>query len=468
MGPTQAIAEFATRTKAEENPPELYGRAKRHVVDTLGVALAASHSSISAILGEVVQGSAEGESSLWNGAGKSRAADAAWVNGALAHALDFDDGGVALTPMHPSAPVLPAVLALAESRNLSGGDSLCAYIVGVEVECKLASLISLEHYHRGWHSTAILGTLGAAVGSARLLRLAPEKLCHAIGIASSMAGGVQANFGSMTKPLHAGQAARNGVLAALLAEKGFTANPSPLEAEKGMIELFGFGDAVTGARMRDALGQPFHFLSPGVSLKRFPTCTSTHLCLEAVLALRRSHLLVPDQIAKVECAIHELDFRVLLRPDGIRTAEQARFSLEYAIAVAIRDGEISLRHFVGDVIQSNEHQGLMRRVRVFVPPELQDLESRANRFGDVKIYLTDGSVISHRATQIRGQPPLFLTEEEVDKKFLDCTDAIITRARAQKLLDILRRMEAVPNIREIFALLPAPAPRSSNRTPDSR
>ncbi len=453
MGPTEAIAEFAARTKAEEIPPGLYERAKRHVVDTLGVALASSYSSISAILGEVIQGRAEAESSLWSGTGKSKAADAAWVNGTLAHALDFDDGGVALTPMHPSAPVLPAVLALAEARNLSGVDSLCAYIVGVEVECKLASLISLEHYRRGWHSTAILGALGAAVGSARLLRLAPEKLCHAIGIASSMVGGVQANFGSMTKPLHAGQAARNGVLAALLAEKGFTANRTPLEAEKGVIELFGFGDAVTGARMRDALGQPFHFLSPGVSLKRFPTCTSTHLCLEAVLALRRSGLPAPDQIEKVECAIHELDFRVLLRPGGIRTAEQARFSLEYAVAVAICDGEISLRHFDEGVIRRSEYQDLMRKVCVFVPPELQGLESRANRFGDVKIHLSDGSVISHRATQIRGQPPLFLTEEEVDKKFFDCTGAIIGRARAGELLAILQRMETIRDVGEIFDLL---------------
>ncbi|MBI2997375.1 MAG: MmgE/PrpD family protein, partial [Deltaproteobacteria bacterium] len=331
MGPSEAIAEFVARTDAGSIPSEALGKAKQHVVDTLGVALASSNSAVSGILREMVEGTGQAESSLWTGIGKSRAADAAWVNGTLAHALDFDDGGVALTPMHPSAPVLPAVFALAEARNLSGMDALCAYIAGVEVECKLATLISLEHYHRGWHSTAIIGTLGGAVGSAWLLRLPPEKICHALGIASSMAGGLQANFGSMTKPLHAGQAARNGVLAALLAEKGFTANPGSLEAEKGMIEVFSFGDSVTGPRMREVLGRPFHFLSPGVSLKRFPTCTSTHLCLEAVLALRSSNRLVPEQIEKVECSIHQLDFRVLLRPDGIRTAEQARFSLEYAV-----------------------------------------------------------------------------------------------------------------------------------------
>ncbi len=456
MGPTEAIAEFVAHTKAEKIPAEVYGRAKRHIVDTLGVALASSQGSIAAILGEVIDGSANGESSLWSGRGKSKPADAAWVNGTLAHALDFDDGGVALTPMHPSAPVLPAVLALAEARNLSGLDALGAYVVGVEVECKLATLVSLEHYRRGWHSTAIIGTMGAASGSANLLSLGPEKICHALGIASSMAGGMQANFGSMTKPLHAGQAARNGVVAALLAEKGFTANSTALEAEKGMGELFGFGDAVTGLRLTEALGQPFHFSSPGVSLKRFPTCTSTHLCLEALLALRSSHRLVPEQIEKVECGIHQLDYRVLLRPDGIRTSEQARFSLEYAIAVAVRDGEIGLRHFDEAVIQSAELQRLMTKVHVFVPPELRELESKSRRFGLVTISLSDGTVITHRATQIRGHPPLFLSDEEVEKKFFDCSDPVLGRARAQELLNTLRRIETVPSVRDVVSLLRPP------------
>ncbi len=457
MGPTEAIAEFVAHTRAENIPAEVYGRAKRHIVDTLGVALASSRGSISAILGEVIEGSADGESSLWSGRGKSKPADAAWVNGTLAHALDFDDGGVALTPMHPSAPVLPAVLALAEARNLSGMDALCAYIVGVEVECKLASLVSLEHYRRGWHSTAIIGTLGATSGSANLLRLGPEKICHALGIASSMAGGMQANFGSMTKPLHAGQAARNGVLAALLAARDFTANPAALEAEKGLSELFGFGDAVNGLRLREALGQPFHFSSPGVSLKRFPTCTATHLCLEALLALRSSNRLVLEQIEKVECGLHQADYRVLLRPDGIRTSEQARFSLEYAISVAIRDGEIGLRHFDEAVIQSAGLQRLMTKVHVFVHPELRELESKARRFGLVTITFSDGTVITHRATQIRGHPPLFLTDEEVEKKFFGCADMIIGRPRAQELLNTLRRIETVPTVREIVSLLRSPA-----------
>ena len=453
MGPTEAIAEFVVSTRADNIPSGVLRGAKRHVVDTLGVALGSSNSEIASILREVAKPSAEGEASFWTGSGKSSAADAAWVNGTLAHALDFDDGGVALTPMHPSAPVLPAVFALAETGDLSGLAALCAYTVGVEVECKLANLVSVKHYEHGWHTTAIVGALGAAAASSWLLELSAEKTCHALGIVSSMAGGVRANFGSMTKPLHAGQAARNGLLAALLAGKGFTANRAILEANKGVIEVFGLGDSVTGAEMRNRLGQPFHVLSPGVSIKRFPTCTATHLCLEAPLELRGSHHFRAEQIEKVECGLHKLDYEVLLRPENIRTPEQARFSLEFAVATAILDGEVSLRHFTGPSIQRADVQHLMTKIHVYVPAELRELESRQDRFGLVRVHLSDGSVVSQKATKIRGHPPLFLTEEEVDKKFYDCVVPVLGGAKAEDLLKTLRRIETVSSVREIFFLL---------------
>jgi len=174
-------------------------------------------------------------------------------------------------------------------------------------------------------------------------------------------------------------------------------------------------------------------------------------------SLRSSNRLAPEQIEKVECGLHQADHRVLLRPDGIRTSEQARFSLEYAISVAIRDGEIGLRHFDEAVIQSAELQRLMTKVQVFIPAELRELESKARRFGMVTIYLSDGTVITHRATQIRGHPPLFLTDEEVEKKFFGCADMIIGRPRAQELLNTLRRIETVPSVREIVSLLRPPA-----------
>ncbi|HLC26469.1 MAG TPA: MmgE/PrpD family protein [bacterium] len=448
---TEAIAQFAAGVKPEGIPAEVLQRAKRHVLDTLGVALAASNSTIAGILQQVVRGSSEGESSLWTGSGRSGAGDAAWLNGTIAHALDFDDGGVGPTPMHPSAPVLPAVLALAEARDLSGMDALCAYIVGVEIECKLANLVSLKHYERGWHTTAVLGTLGSAAASSRLLGLSSEKICHALGIAASMAGGLRTNFGSMTKPLHAGQAARNGLVAALLAEKGFTANRAALGADKGMVRVFELGDSVTGTEISTRLGRPFHFASPGVSIKRFPSCTSTHLTLEAILALRESHEFLPEQVEKIECAIHPLDYGVLLRPEGIQSPEQARFSAEFVLAAATLDGEVSLRHFNSAFIQRADVQGLMKRIHVYVPSDPAGLESTGNRFSLVAVHLSDGRVISHRATTIRGHPPLLLSDAEVDRKFLDCVVPVLAPQRAQIVLQALHGIDTAPCVADILS-----------------
>lgn len=450
MGLTESLAQFAARTKKEGIPPGVLKAAKRHFIDTLGVALGASKSAIAGILSKVVARREGGESSLWDGSGRAGAAEAAWVNGTLAHALDFDDGGVALTPMHPSSPVLPAVFALAEARALSGMDALCAYVVGVEVECKLANLASLRHYERGWHATSVLGALGSTAASSSLLNLAPERICHALGMAASMAGGLRANFGSMTKPLHAGEAARNGLLAALLAEKGFTANPAILEAENGFAHVFDLGESMARAEISDRLGKPFHLLSPGIAIKRFPSCTATHLCLEALFELRKLHRFLPDQIEKVECGLHELDFGVLVRPAKIETPEEARFSLEYVMAAAILDGELSLRHFTEASIQRENIQALMRRIGVYVPPELQGPESRKNRFGLVKIHLRDGSLVSRRATKIRGHPPHLLSDEEVDRKFLDCVIPVLGSEKAGTLLASLHELEKARHVGELF------------------
>jgi len=192
---------------------------------------------------------------LWSGRGRTTALEAAWVNGTLAHALDFDDGGVALTPMHPSSPVLAAVWALCESQNLSAMDALSAYVVGLEVECKIASAISLSHYDHGWHATAVIGVLGAVGGTSWLARLNADQTRNAIGIAASLAGGLQANFGTMTKPLHAGIACRNGLVATLLAKAGWTANPAILEADNGFFKVFGCGEI----KDLNSFGKPFHF-----------------------------------------------------------------------------------------------------------------------------------------------------------------------------------------------------------------
>jgi len=446
MGATASIGSFLARTKAEDIPSEVFARAKRNVIDTLGVGIGSSRVPLSKVLSTVSPGKKEGEACLWNGSGRVGALDAAWANGTLAHALDFDDGGVALTPMHPSAPVLPAVWALCESRNRSGKDALSAYIIGVEVECKIASAISLSHYGHGWHATAVLGALGAAAATSWLAGLSQEEVCAALGIASSMAGGLRANFGTMTKPLHAGLAARNGLMATMLAEAGWSANENILETERGFFEVFQCGELLE----IDNLGRPFHFSFPGVSIKRFPTCSATHLCIEALLGLKQEHRIDVETVERVECGIQSLAYEVLGKKPEVHSPEQARFSLHFAAAAVLFEGEIELSHFAPNFISREDIQSLMKKVRVFIHPELRDLESKGKNFGEVTVYFKDGSYISKRENRVRGRAPLLLSDTDVDAKFRGCVRQFLGEEQAEALLHALRHLESQKQIRNLL------------------
>lgn len=445
MGATEEIANFLGATRIEDIPEEVLVLAKRGVIDTLGVAIGAAAHPLAEILATTFPPTAAGEAFLWHGRGKSNALDAALANGTLAHTLDFDDGGVALTPMHPSSPVLAAVWAAGESRGLSGREALAAYALGVEVECKLASAVSLTHYDHGWHATAVIGAFGAAAGAGWLLGLNAEQLRTAVGIAASMTGGLRANFGTMTKPLHAGLAARNGLMAAQLAQAGWSANQNILETKKGFFEAFQCG-AVGGLN----LGQPFHFQSPGVSIKRFPSCSATHHCIEAMLALKRDHALTADQIEKIECRVHAVSYQTLRKEPAVATAEQGRFSPHFTMALVLVEGSVELKHFTPETFDSRDIKNLMSKVSVSIHPELETLESKKKAFGQVDVRLKDGRQLSQRATQVRGRAPLALTDADVDAKFIGCAEPALGKLKAQELLAALRRLESANDIRALF------------------
>jgi 2-methylcitrate dehydratase PrpD len=447
MGITDDIAAFIAGAKAADIPSVVMAPAKRHVIDTLGVALGGTKMALAQPLAQVIPRGAAGESFLWDGSGNSDAPDAALVNGTLAHALDFDDGGVALTPMHPSSPVVPAVWALCESANRCGRDALAAYILGVEVECKIAGAISLAHYDHGWHSTAVLGALGAMSAASWLLGLGPEEICTAIGIAASMTGGLRANFGTMTKPLHAGLAARNGILAARLAGAGWSANQSILEAKKGFFDVFNcrpVGEL--------NLGKPFHFEKPGVSLKRFPSCSATHHCIEALLALRQEHHLGADQIETIHCAVNVISHQALRQEARVASPEEARFSLHFTLSMVLLEGAVELKHFAPATFAREDVRALMQKVTLSVHPELQTLEAKKRDFGEVTVTLKDGRKLCHRAARVRGRAPQFLDDADVDAKFIGCAEPALGAERAHGLLAALRHLDRRDEIR---SLLPA-------------
>ena len=310
MNAIDGLADFIVRTHFEMIPRAVIERAKEGVIDFMGCALAGTQNPAGRTVAEYVrlQGGNQ-EATVIGMEFKTSSPLAGLANGVMAHADDFDDISFSI-PGHPSVPVLPAVLSLGEMREISGQDLLTAYIIGFEVECKIGRSLAPHLYQRGWHATSVLGSLGAAAASSWILNLDREKVIHTLGMVSSMASGLRANLGSMTKPLHVGLAAQHGIVAASLAERGLTASPQALEGKGGLFPvLTGTWDTSSGI---DRLGDPFDFISPGVTFKQYPSCAETHPALDAVIGLMNENRLKPDQILSIDCTVTPMDRDVLV------------------------------------------------------------------------------------------------------------------------------------------------------------
>ncbi|HSW82085.1 MAG TPA: MmgE/PrpD family protein, partial [Usitatibacter sp.] len=301
---TDYVAAFVNGTNSADIPKDVAHLGKRSVLDGIGLALAGAASRQGEISRTYLKNLGIGNdngSTVIGSTLRLPARFAAFANGLAIHADDYDDTQLAVAKdrvygllTHPTAPALPPVLALAERERRSGLDMMLAYQVGVEVECKIAEAIAPRHYQHGFHSTATCGSIGAAAGAAKLLGLDRETTRRALSIGATQAGGLRENFGTMTKPFHAGRAAENGVVAAEIAALGFTASPNGLEADRGFFRAAGGGFDVNAIQGR--LGDPWTFHSPGVSIKPHPSGSLTHPGMGAMLELIRRHDIKPAQV----------------------------------------------------------------------------------------------------------------------------------------------------------------------------
>src|SRR5215472_9265587 len=300
----EGIAERIGAIRYEGLPAEAVRWAKAAILDTVGVTLAGAREPCARIAAEVAGLGKSGDGCVVFGTGQRAAPlDAALVNGTAAHAPDFDDVSTSLGG-HPSASILPAISALGEVLDCTGRDFVTAYVAGFETETRIARGVHFHHYEKGWHPTATLGVFGAAAASCHLLGLDRAKTAQALAIAASLASGIKANLGTMTKPLHVGHTARNGLFAAMLAQGGFTASNAALEHRQGFLMVYnGEGTFNTEAILKD-WGSPYDVTRPGPGFKQYPCCGSTHPVLDALLALRAEHPLPADKITRIDSWTH--------------------------------------------------------------------------------------------------------------------------------------------------------------------
>jgi 2-methylcitrate dehydratase PrpD len=438
------IARFAARADLSGFPPEVVAAARRSILDALSVAVAGSQTGTArAARAALLGGGEEGDAAVLGTALRGTASTAALLNGIAGHALDYDDvwaddDGVRAWRGHPSVCVLPACLAVAEAAGRPGRTVLEAYIVGVEIAGKLGSVFGPDLGRAGWHPTVVLGTVAAAAAAGRVLGLDPGRLEIALGIAATEAGGLHRNFGTDTKPFHAGHAARCGVDAALLAGAGFTANPN---AVADYVRVFG-GDPATAVAVADELGASYELATCGLAIKKYPCCRFAHLPVDAALDLVAELSAGPEAVEEILVRIQPGADDALVCPDA-RTGLEGKFSLPYAIAASVVDRRLSLGSFTDAAVLRPEVRRLMSRVRT---------EHRGDPGAEV-VITASGASISRRATVVRGDPANPLSPEEELDKCRSCLEGVVGGSAADRLVAMVSGLADLRSAAEVVEVL---------------
>jgi 2-methylcitrate dehydratase PrpD len=457
-GLSREVASFIVNTTYRDVPADVVELGKKSILDGLGLALSGSVAETGRLSRAYLNslGLSHGDATVLGSSMKAPVRFAAFVNGIGIHADDYDDTQLAVAKdrvygllTHPTAPALPVALAIGEARALSGQDLLLAYHIGVEVECKIAEAIAPRHYDQGFHSTGTCGTFGAAATAAKLRGLDLTRTLRALGIAGGEAAGLRENFGTMTKPFHAGRAAESGVVAADLAALGWTAAEQILEAPRGFFQAAGGGydpDAIS-----HKLGSPWTFRSPGISIKPFPSGSLTHPGMTEMSRLIRANKITAREVERVDVGANRNMPNALIhhRP---KDALQAKFSMEFCMAALLLYGKAGLNEFTDEVVNRPEVQSMIGRVHFGVHPEA-DAAGYNKMTTIIDIHLRDGRTISGRADFGKGSPSNPMSYDEVAAKFLDCAAfAKWPGDKAKTIVEVVRRLESVPDVRSLAAL----------------
>jgi len=371
------------------------------------------------------------------------------ANGVAAHVHDFDD--VCTTMIgHPSAAILPAVLALGEEADASGERVLRSYVLGVETCALLGRLCCPELNKRGWHSTETIGVIGAAVAAGSLVGLDAAQLVHAIGIAASEACALKANYGTMTKPLHAGRAAAKGIMAARLAAMGFTASEKALDGESGYIAT------VAGAshpeRLQEAMRKRnSEFIDAGLTMKPWPCCKGMHNAIWAMMQLMREHQWSPREIDHIDCKVLPFAKDILIY-EIAETPLQGKFSMNYAIAKVVLNQNLVMRDFEGIAVKGDDLIRMMRKVHLIVDDSLIPGGGYydPSECEQVEVFLKDGSKYVKFCDQAKGTPANPMTTEERHEKMRDCLSKTICREAIPIIISLLDRFDYLERISELF------------------
>ena len=472
---TAYVAQFIVGTASRRIPDDVMHLGKRSILDGLGLALAGNAAESGRLVTQYLRtlGCTNGRGCTVIGTSlRLPPRFAAFANAIAIHADDYDDTQLAVAKdrvygllTHPTAPALPPALALGERDNRSGRDVLTAYQIAVEVETKLSEAINPRHYDDGFHSTSTMGTLASAAAAARLLGLDIEQTRRALGIAASQSAGLRENFGTMTKPFHPGRAAESGIVAADFAALGWTATPIVLEAGRGFFKAAGGGydpQAIEGR-----LGNPWTFAFPGVSIKPHPSGSLTHPGMGLMLDLIHGHDIRPEQVARVRVGTNRHMPNALIHHRPVNEL-QAKFSMEFCMAILLLDRKAGLAQFTDTVVNRADVRKMIEKVDFGVHPEAE-AAGYEKMTTIIDIDLVDGRTISGRADFGKGSPTNPMSDEELANKFRECAAwGGLPKPTAEKIVDLVFKLEKVASIRDLTRLLAVGGSKPARRAKPKR
>ncbi len=458
---SHAVVSFIQSVRYEDFPEDAIALAKRCIIDGLGVMLAGSTQDAGEILYKYLDGVDTRREATVYGKKifKTSAAAAALVNGTSGHALDWDDTQLATSAdrifgllTQPTIPPMVTALALGEREGISGKEFLEAFLTGFEVECKIAEAIHPDHYKKGFHSSATIGTFGAATVAAKLLRLDAGQIEHMLAIAASSASGIRVNFGSMTKPLHVGRAAQNGIVATELASLGFTGGKDALDPPWGFFQTFSQGGGYDPDRIIGKLGNPHTIVWPGVSIKPYPCGVLGHPTMDAMRKLVIDNDVDPDQITAIRVRAGSNILNPLRYPIANNELE-AKFCPAFMVSAIALRRKAGIHEFNDEFVQSEPVQSMMKKVERVLDQEIEALGWEKIR-STVEVDLKDGSTLVQKADErYRGGPDLPFTREELFEKFSDCASLVLSEAQVKSVFEKVENLDTCSDINELVTAL---------------
>ncbi len=452
MTHTEELSRFIADSTLQDLPEEVIDAAKKSFLDWFGVTLGGMKDpSVRLLVHFIEEMGGRRQATILGYGTKTNLLFAALCNGMMSHVLDYDDAHSGART-HPSAPLIPALLSVAEHKGLPGSDLIAAFVLGFEVTIRVGLALGRNYYNAGWHPTSILGRFGAAAGVGKLLNLDANQLCNAFGLAATQAGGLRDVFGTMGKSFHAGKAAMDGALSALLARRGFSGPEDILSPNSGFSTVF--SSEYAPDRLTIDLGKSYHIL--GNSFKPYPACLLTHPVIDGLITLKEEDRIDHRRVERIDLEVSPLAVKVAGNTNP-KDGMEGKFSIHFVAALALLYGEAGNRLFIDETLRNPAIKGLMKRVKTTGRDSLREEEA------GITIIMKDGSRYSRHVTVPKGDPGNPLTFEEIVKKFEDLTAEVISERRANQIVETVWNLDKLKTTANLVKLCRAQAVSRQNK-----